>query len=1552
MQKRMKLLLAGAICLSVMIRLSAETASFENTPAEKRREGQVYTTKDGREIYWPKAFVSAEDIYEGKVHKTPMDRRADVTPQFDGFAKERLKPVPAPGVHPRILITPDDVKQIRENIAKGDKAPRNFRMAWDIFKENLKLDPKTGKIKKIDQKTQGGPGWMESWTFTDQCLYALLTDDRELAGKLIPHLLSAVDRGKKYYEAEKAQLHPSAFQNFWAATQSKIKTDIPQPPIRHPWNMQFAQEYDYLYPYMTEEERAKVRDYIAMIVRDRYSHGFELPANKHIINHEIMAWKWLLLPMAIEGEPGFDEGKYSPKKVLEFGMKKFMEVPEWYISPTGVMYENVKGHMPKSVLVAMARRDGGATLAHPHIRNAVDYSSLTSRFLRSVDIAWTRPPIRTRDKREADFWDTGNPESHYWTLGGGMFGGSFDPWVMSYLYPDNKAYDFVFKSCNTAANYDFWDKDYKTWIRPIPDPAISLWCAHDGIKDSKDVPINWNKKELDFKSQLAVCDSERGVAELLSSWNKDALRSRIECRSDSYTGGHESPEFGNFTVSADGVSWAPYQGPYQPVIARNVVTIDGFAGKYPPVPARFVGLYDTPAAGAVVCEYAEALQFTQPGKVWLIEHPELKTEFHKWMAPWSGWDFDRDFQIPFMPHLRWLNEGKASTDFSHWDGQNPWVQYFQRVLPPVKKAWRTIELVRGANPYMLIVDDVQMDDKTHEYRWNFNLQREMVLVSQPDDNTFIIGRGDIDWKRSGSGPGGYANSGLNWQRSPKKGEPLLLVKVLNVNTDSELPAPCFEYSKTWPRIVVPANTVAPDYRVLIYPFKQGEKLPVTTWSEDRSRLTLQIGEQTDQFDFQKADGGRSVFTLTRNGKTVQKLDGVPARPEFADMPPVHRGTRYARHGAELGPPPQTPDPNPVPRKVFTEETEFKFQNIASGQDVRYTLDPPSANNSGAASGSDPTEKSLLYTGPVKISSDTKVKARTYARNWKYGDNASPVVTAEFVKQAPLAPLKEAENKKLSSGLLCSVYEIFTAVWDKQGFADPKLNMMPDLEKYQPILTAATEGFKLPAVIPQQNQRDQYKGFYRFSGYLEVPETGVYTFKIKSMAPISLMIDNKKVIEENGIYHQDLKERFGQIALAKGLHAVNLTICDQAFWRIQQLGSMPLEVAWSNDDGKNFSAIPAAATSDDAAMLAKHSSNPFALKSEELALLPAVKADVENGLLLKIYDRTKLANFADWKRSKGTAAKGLVDIADSKPIAVAAVDDMIEGSSFDGELKVYEGFYNAPFNGLYEFKLDGKGNNALYIQNQVVAANGLPDVNGTGRVKLAQGLHPIRIMLGRSRGGLEVKTPANAEFVPVSFADLAKPVNAEIKTGPENWLVLDSPMPGQDIRKTPLFPTQIDIAPSVKVADDEEKGKVMEFDGSGGISLKDVPAVQDAWTLSFWCKRSDDKDMRFLSPAEEGVSASWWRGQVNAGPPRRAGTGVNLVKEIPKGKWFHVTITADDTVTIYIDGKKRARTYYDPNDGTHTHLLFRRSNGYKLFDNFKGRIADVKFWNAIVPETLK
>jgi hypothetical protein len=71
----------------------------------------------------------AEYVLSGQLAKdvSPLPK---VPFNFDapGFREDRLSKVPPVGVHPRIVLSPCDIEEIKANIAKGDKASSVFRI--------------------------------------------------------------------------------------------------------------------------------------------------------------------------------------------------------------------------------------------------------------------------------------------------------------------------------------------------------------------------------------------------------------------------------------------------------------------------------------------------------------------------------------------------------------------------------------------------------------------------------------------------------------------------------------------------------------------------------------------------------------------------------------------------------------------------------------------------------------------------------------------------------------------------------------------------------------------------------------------------------------------------------------------------------------------------------------------------------------------------------------------------------------------------------------------------------------------------------------------------------------------------------------------------------------------------------------------------------------------------------------------------------------------------------------------------------------------------------
>ena len=61
-------------------------------------------------------------------------------------------------------------------------------------------------------------------------------------------------------------------------------------------------------------------------------------------------------------------------------------------------------------------------------------------------------------------------------------------------------------------------------------------------------------------------------------------------------------------------------------------------------------------------------------------------------------------------------------------------------MNPVKQALRTLVLVKGARPFVLIADDYQKDDKIHDYLWVANVPfgdqiRNVAFKKDKDDRT-------------------------------------------------------------------------------------------------------------------------------------------------------------------------------------------------------------------------------------------------------------------------------------------------------------------------------------------------------------------------------------------------------------------------------------------------------------------------------------------------------------------------------------------------------------------------------------------------------------------------------------------------------------------------------------------------------------------------------------------------------------------------------------------------------------------------------------------------
>jgi hypothetical protein len=80
-------------------------------------------------------------------------------------------------------------------------------------------------------------------------------------------------------------------------------------------------------------------------------------------------------------------------------------------------------------------------------------------------------------------------------------------------------------------------------------------------------------------------------------------------------------------------------------------------------------------------------------------------------------------------------------------------------------------------------------------------------------------------------------------------------------------------------MVIPADAVAPDYRVLLYPYREGDPLPKTTWDKAHGELTVVLGDQQDTVRFRSLPDGRTGLRIRRApaGGEPEQTFALPAQ---------------------------------------------------------------------------------------------------------------------------------------------------------------------------------------------------------------------------------------------------------------------------------------------------------------------------------------------------------------------------------------------------------------------------------------------------------------------------------------------------------------------------------------------------------------------------------------------------------------------------------------------------------------------------------------------------
>ena len=268
-------------------------------------------------------------------------------------------------------------------------------------------------------------------------------------------------------------------------------------------------------------------------------------------------------------------------------------------------------------------------------------------------------------------------------------------------------------------------------------------------------------------------------------------------------------------------------------------------------------------------------------------------------------------------------------------------------------------------------------------------------------------------------------------------------------------------------------------------------LHVFAWPSD-GRLVIPGLLNTPEKVFLLADPQRAQLTTGRESDAL-----------VINLPAVAPDAINSVIAVELQGKPDLTDP-PVflsEFSTFTDSLAIALSTDRENAEVRYTTGK-----------TEPVAASAQYLQPFTIKSTTTINARCF----RDGKPVSGTVAREFVKADPVRP--QDPERAMYPGLRYSYYE---GAWDS----------LPDFSLLKPV----AEGIVPDFVFTPRNQDDLFSFVY--SGYVLVPETSVYIFYTSSDDGSRLYIDDKPVVDNDGLH--GLAEKSGTIALAKGYHKIRV-----------------------------------------------------------------------------------------------------------------------------------------------------------------------------------------------------------------------------------------------------------------------------------------------------------------------------------------------------------------------------------------------------------------------------
>ncbi|NQZ69122.1 MAG: LamG domain-containing protein [Lentisphaeria bacterium] len=818
---------------------------------------------------------------------------------YDTTGMRPIKKVPAPGVHPRIYFGPDELPALRKQLKETESGRVNWQnaLAWihamkNTYDKNAPYAKPIDGVKgiaghRVNLMRIGGPKGNGAWeklskgdyvypdfawsVFPLEAFRCLIENDKAAARKLIEILKVAVKGGQKDRAAgidhspgeAKRVIDPDSIapppdlpgdatindaedevedipdleekkktENKEEKAEEQIAREPPVTPVGG-HNLAFC--YDFLYNWMTNDERDFFRKEIAYGT-DYHAHCATFAEANTSKSNWIPLDSWIPLTLlAIEGEKGFNDLKY---KGIIRAWRNFLTYG-WH--PSGEAWEGRgKSFQFNTTMIAFAKR-GDNLLAHPHVRpygnNLLFHAMQPYReYFLAHDL---------------------------WGGTGTWYPSTIDAIGLKWAFPNDKRIDWVYR--NTVGG------DYRR-LPSRPDginnhmiAALVFATDYDKSNDNPEAIANG----------LHFFCPDRGLMITRSDWSEDALWLTMHTRQD--LGAHTFADRNAFALTAKGRVWASTFTHAWSNYNNNVVVIDRLE-------------QDTKTEGRVVDHASnDHASFMTGDASYSWQWHRISSKFKSKDAQ-ASWERPAPVRILNHPNDFRYRPGKSEHLNSPEYGSANWL--FPNVVNKpmkisyvnVKHVYRSAGIIRGAHPFALVIDDIAYDGKEHKYEWLMHMPTDIAIQSIKGNDILLYGNNPTRTKKA--------------TRLPKKGEPMLLVRVLQCDQskgkktkpyiDQELAGLSWrninDEAAKLRRMGVPpkkngwtlnitSHSVGPNYKIMLYPYRHGDPLPTTKWNANKTELAVSIGETNQIINMSRDDAGRTQVIIHKDKKELFSLNG-------------------------------------------------------------------------------------------------------------------------------------------------------------------------------------------------------------------------------------------------------------------------------------------------------------------------------------------------------------------------------------------------------------------------------------------------------------------------------------------------------------------------------------------------------------------------------------------------------------------------------------------------------------------------------------------------------